>query len=361
MVMTRLSYASTKNKDMKYAVKIDILDDFFFLETEKRKYIFLDHREFGFFQERNKDKNIEGVLVKGGSRNDFALALIREYSPNSNEIAVPAYFPLDLADFLRERGVTLKITRPYYEGRAVKNSEEINMIESSVKKTHSAFLKIEEILNASEIKAGLIIFKGEALTSEFLKREVEEVLFNKGMLNTEGMIISSGKDAAISHHQGQGKLSANQTIVCDIFPVSKKTGYFADVTRTYIKGKPNKKIMKMYDSVLRAQEAAFRVIKPGIIAKEIHKAVADSIINDGFDVGDTGFTHGTGHGLGLEVHEAPHVNRTSEDVLRPGSVFTIEPGLYYANLGGVRIEDVVFVTNKGYRNLTNFSDRFIIE
>src|SRR3989344_5358096 len=343
MVMTRLSYASTKNKDMKYAVKIDILDDFFFLETEKRKYIFLDHREFGFFQERNKDKNIEGVLVKGGSRNDFALALIREYSPNSNEIAVPAYFPLDLADFLRERGVTLKITRPYYEGRAVKNSEEINMIESSVKKTHSAFLKIEEILNASEIKAGLIIFKGEALTSEFLKREVEEVLFNKGMLNTEGMIISSGKDAAISHHQGQGKLSANQTIVCDIFPVS------------------NKKIMKMYDSVLRAQEAAFRVIKPGIIAKEIHKAVADSIINDGFDVGDTGFTHGTGHGLGLEVHEAPRVNRTAEDVLRPGSVFTIEPGLYYANLGGVRIEDVVFVTNKGYRNLTNFSDRFIIE
>ena len=181
MVMIRLSYASTKNKDMKYAAKIDILDDFFFLEAEGEKYIFLDHREFGFFQEKNKNPNIEAVLVTGGGRNDFALALIQKYSPNSNEIAVPVYFPLDLADHLRKKGIVLKIRKPYYPWRAIKGGEEIEMIEKSLKKTHSAFLKIEEILGASEIVDNLIFFEGKALTSEFLKSEAERVLFDEEM------------------------------------------------------------------------------------------------------------------------------------------------------------------------------------
>jgi len=358
--MIKLSYASTKNKDMKYAVKIDILDDFFFLEAEGEKYIFLDHREFGFFQEKNKNPNIEAVLVTGGGRNDFALALIQKYSPNSNEIAVPVYFPLDLADHLRKKGIVLKIRKPYYPWRAIKGGEEIEMIEKSLKKTHSAFLKIEEILGASEIVDNLIFFEGKALTSEFLKSEAERVLFDEEMLCTEGMIISCGKGAAIPHHPGQGNLLAGETIVCDIFPVSKQSGYFADMTRTYVKGEPSKKIRNMYDSILRAQEAAFALIKPGILAKEVHKAVSASLIRDGFNVGDIGFTHGTGHGLGLEVHEAPHINKVSEEILQPGNVFTIEPGLYYPNIGGVRIEDVVCVTDSGYKDLTNFPKKLII-
>src|SRR3989344_3047361 len=101
--MIKLSYASTKNKDMKYAVKIDILDDFFFLETGKKKYIFLDHREFGFFQEKNWNRAIEAVLVTGGRQNDFALSLVQKYSPDPGEIEVPVYFPLDLADHLRKK------------------------------------------------------------------------------------------------------------------------------------------------------------------------------------------------------------------------------------------------------------------
>lgn len=358
--MIKLSYASTKNKDMKYAVKIDILDYFFFLEAGTKKYIFLDHREFGFFQEKNKNPNVEAVLVRGGGRNDFALSLIQKYSPSSNKIEVPTYFPLDLADYLREKGIALKIERPYYPERAVKNDKEIKMIEESVKKTHSAFLKIEDILGASEINGEFIFFNGEPLTSEFLKCEAGKVLFKEGMLSTDGIIISCGKDAAIPHHPGQGKLLANQTIVCDIFPVSKETGYFADMTRTYVKGEPSRKIRSMHDSVLRAQEAAFRLIKPGTAAKEVHKAVADSIIRDGFDIGNAGFTHGTGHGLGLEVHEAPHINQTSEDILKMDHIFTIEPGLYYSGLGGIRIEDVVCVTESGYKNLTNFHKKFIL-
>lgn len=361
--MIKLSYASTKNKDMKYAVGIDILDDFFFLETAMKSYIFLDHREFGLFQDKNRNKKIEAVLLKGKRKNDFALSLIRKYSPNSSEIIVPAYFPLDLADFLRKEGITLKIEKPYYLGRAIKQEWEINAIEKSIKKTHAAFLKIEEILKASDIKNGfkngLMIFNGAPLTSEFLKNEAEEVLFREKMFNTEGMIISCGEDAAIPHHPGGGVLLANRTIVCDIFPVSAESGYFADMTRTYVKGKPSRKIIAMHNSVFRAQEAAFRLIKPGVEAKKIHKAVVDSFIRDGFDIGKLGFTHGTGHGLGLEVHEAPHINGASEDTLVPGHVFTIEPGLYY-NSEGIRIEDVVCVTDNAYKNLTNFRNKFII-
>src|SRR3989344_814515 len=214
--MIKLSYASTKNKDMKYAVKIDILDDFFFLEAEGEKYIFLDHREFGFFQEKNKNPNIEAVLVTGGGRNDFALALIQKYSPNSNEIAVPVYFPLDLADHLRKKGIVLKIRKPYYPWRAIKGGEEIEMIEKSLKKTHSAFLKIEEILGASEIVDNLIFFEGKALTSEFLKSEAERVLFDEEMLCTEGMIISCGPHEIIipSVHSIS---SSNKTLSASLF------------------------------------------------------------------------------------------------------------------------------------------------
>jgi Xaa-Pro aminopeptidase len=133
------------------------------------------------------------------------------------------------------------------------------------------------------------------------------------------------------------------------------------MTRTYSKGKPSEKVQKIYKTVLKAQETAIKKIKPGIKASEIHQVCVDIFLKAGYDVGNKGFVHNTGHGIGIDIHEKPYLSKSSEDVLRKGMIFTVEPGLYYSGLGGVRIEDDVLVTEKGCENLTNYPKQFIIE
>ena len=133
------------------------------------------------------------------------------------------------------------------------------------------------------------------------------------------------------------------------------------MTRTYVKGAPSEKLQKMYDAVREAQEAGIEAIKPGVSTKDVHALVSGVFIKAGFEVGTKGFVHGTGHGLGLDIHEDPRINDRSDIVLMQGHVVTVEPGLYYPELGGVRIEDVVCVTENGCRNLTNYPKIFCIE
>jgi Xaa-Pro aminopeptidase len=234
-------------------------------------------------------------------------------------------------------------------------------IEQGIRKTHKAFRKIEEILKNSKIKNKKLVYNNRPLTSDFLREKATEILEKEGMINKEGIIISSGAYSAKPHHPGKGIIKAHELIVCDIYPVSKKTKYFADTSRTYIKGRPSSRIQKMYDAVLFAQKKAIQMVKPGAKASDIHEAVCKIFIDRGFDVSKRkGFVHSTGHGLGRKVHELPHINKKSKSVLRPGYVITIEPGLYYPKLGGVRIEDVVAVTARGNRNLTKYPKNFII-
>ena len=373
--MTRLSYASTKNKDVMYRVRMDILDDFFMLETDKKCYVFLDSREFDFFKEKNTDSRLEAVLLDGligeaekmeglpastGLGGKLALHLLNRYAPGDTNIEVPAYFPLPMADFLRSQGIALVIKNPFCSDRAVKEPWEADAIGESIRKTCVAYEKIEEMLSESAIAGGILIYRGAPLTSELLKKSADRVLFELDMLSTEGMIISSGPHSAIPHHPGGGLIRANTPIVCDLYPLSRETGYFADMTRTYAKGAPHKELERMYGAVLRAQEKALSMMKPGARAKDIHEAVCGVLTGEGFHAGEAGFTHSTGHGLGLDIHEHPRITKMSETILEPGHVITVEPGLYYPEYGGVRIEDVVCITDDGYENLTNYPKRFVI-
>ncbi len=299
-----------------------------------------------------------GDAVSMASR--LALHIITLYGLVTVPIEVPTYFPLDMADYLREKKVTLTVQRSWYPERAIKKPEEVDALRTSLKKTFSAFTKIEELLRSATIDGACLSYQGVPLTSEFLKQEVERVLFEERMHNAEGLIIASGSQGAIPHHPGAGNIESNRPIVCDIFPVSRDSGYFADMTRTYLVGVPDPYLLTMYDAVREAQEAAFALLRPGVRASEVHTACCDVFLKRGFTVGDTGFTHGTGHGLGLEVHESPVVNRRSKAVLVPGNVITIEPGLYYPAYGGVRIEDVVVITENGFENLTPYPKVLVI-
>jgi Xaa-Pro aminopeptidase len=160
------------------------------------------------------------------------------------------------------------------------------------------------------------------------------------------------------HRVGSGPLRPNRAIILDVFPQSIETGYWADMTRTVVRGRASEGLRRMYRAVAEAQDAALATIRDGVDGKEAHQAVLGVFKEYGFKTGKIdgrmqGFFHGTGHGVGLEIHEPPRLNARGGP-LRAGMAVTVEPGLYYTRWGGVRIEDLVVVTKTGCRNLTRF-------
>src|SRR3990167_1133344 len=171
-------------------------------------------------------------------------------------------------------------------------------------------------------------------------------------------IVSCGKQCVDPHNQGSGPLLAHESIIMDVFPHSSESRYFADMTRTVVRGKASQKLKKMYRAVEAGQEIAFQRIKDGADGMKIHDAICRYFEQLGFKTGELdgrmqGFFHGTGHGVGLDIHEPPRISR-GRDILRAGEVVTVEPGLYYLDAGGVRIEDMVLVTKTGCTKLTKF-------
>lgn len=366
---------------MFYAVRVKIPDPFFYLDTGEKQYVFLDHREYGVFAEHNTNSAIELVLVNPLMDSAFAKASARSSSPQKNAsttswlafvilekygvlnepIEVSNNLPLEMADFLREKGVNLVVKNPFFPERLRKAPHEIDAIRDALVRTQHAYTHIEEVLHNSTIDGDRVMYQGRPLTSERLKSEIEKILLSHDMTNDEGIIISCAGHAAIPHHRGAGMIRPHQTIVCDIFPRHRETGYFADMTRTYVKGEPTEEIAKMYAAVLEAQERAIEQVRPGVTMGDVHQSCIDTFLEKGYHYGDKGFIHGTGHGLGIDIHEYPYVRHNAPTVFEPGHVVTIEPGLYYPEIGGVRIEDVVVVTEDGCRNLTDYHKDYIIE
>lgn len=370
--MPKVLYANTHHRDMFHLTGVEIHDPFFYLETSEGRFVFLDHREFEVYRAHAKDPDIEVVLLNplmaeasalpGEMRlaNKLAIHLFRKYGLEGTVVNVPPTFPLDMTDALREAGMKLEVRYPFHPERLRKSDAEAEAIHDAIQRTHSAYQHIEKVLRDATIEGDVIMHRGEALTSERLATEVEHVLLDQDLINMDGMIISCGPHAAIPHHRGEGLIRPNETIICDIFPRHRATGYCADMTRTYVKGTPSDTVLRMYAAVREAQVQAISAIRPGVLGADVHAICVRIIKEHGFDVGDRGFTHGTGHGLGLDVHEEPYLSSGSRTPLEPGHVVTVEPGLYYPAHGGVRLEDVVLVTPDGCRNLTQYPKELVI-
>ena len=294
-------------------------------------------------------------------KNKLALAILRKYKLSQKKIFVPPNFPLAMADYLRSKGIKLAVENLFFPERAIKSPEEIKTITAIMKKVSQAFKCLEKILREAKIKGKYIYWQKQKLTAELLKIKISNLLIDLDLIDVDGTILSTGKQTAAPHHSGSGAILANQPIVFDLFPREKNSGYFGDMTRTYVKGTPSPKIVKMYHVVKKAQEAALKMARPGVSGLEIHRLVEKIFLAEGFDVGNKGFIHGTGHGLGVDLHEAPSANKYSYDILQPGNIITIEPGLYYPGVGGVRIEDVILITGQGNENLTNYPKILLIK
>jgi Xaa-Pro aminopeptidase len=300
-----------------------------------------------------------------GARDRVLRAFIEDHG--ATELAVPETFPVGVADALRELDVSVTAER---EGvmtriRAVKTDAEIEHVRTAQQANERAMARAEQLIREAEVDGqGRLSHDGDVLTSERVKREIEMELLRADHALDE-TIVACGRDAADPHDRGSGPLRVDQPVIVDIFPRGKESGYFADMTRTFLKGEPTETVREWYDLTARAQDAALAAIEPGATGEAVHDAVCDVYEDAGLptlrdDEGtETGFIHSTGHGVGLDIHELPQV-ATGGEQLEPGNVITVEPGLYDPEVGGVRIEDLVVVTEDGYENLTDYPRQLVV-
>jgi len=243
--------------------------------------------------------------------------------------------------------------------RELKSAEELKKISAALIMAEVGLAEAIQALRNSKIgRKRKLLYRNLPLTSEKLRAIIDTAIVQAGGL-VNHTIVAGGVQACDPHEQGHGPLRANEPIIIDVFPRSQRTGYFGDITRTVVKGRASEPLRRLYHTVERAQELAFENFHKAARARDVHERILEFFKKEGYKTGKRdgrmqGFFHGTGHGLGLEIHEAPRVGLTSTDILKKGHVVTVEPGLYYPGLGGVRLEDVAYITENGARNLTKF-------
>jgi Xaa-Pro aminopeptidase len=232
-------------------------------------------------------------------------------------------------------------------------------------KTASQIKAIRDVQYAAEKAMQAVIHYLKSThkpTSEQAHALIDSVLKKYNCESPEGHIVASGKQSFEPHETGSGYIKKGVPIVIDIYPRSKTTGYYADMSRTVCIGKPSLKLQKMYDAVLEAQQLALSMLRPKVKCADIQNAVDKLFIKRGFKTSGKGkvftfrqgFVHSLGHGVGLRIHEAPTIGSKSLNILKAGDVVTIEPGLYYSDIGGVRLEDVIILSKDGIENMTHF-------
>ncbi len=281
------------------------------------------------------------------------------------QVLVPGNFPFVHARRLQQLGYELETKKePFFEHRALKSDEEVGYIEASQRATEQAVAAAHEAVQASVIRGGVLWLESEPLTSERLKKLINVRLMEQDCV-AQHTIVAGGEQACDPHHEGSGPLPAHRSIIFDVFPRSGRTRYFADMSRTIVKGRPSAELARLYQTVRDAQEEAISQIRDGADGAKIHRRVCERFESAGYRTGLVngrmqGYFHGTGHGVGLDIHESPRISRTGS-VLKEGHVVTVEPGLYFPGLGAARIEDMVLVTRDGCRNLTDYPKKLELE
>ncbi|MDD1752364.1 MAG: Xaa-Pro peptidase family protein, partial [Methanotrichaceae archaeon] len=300
------------------------------------------------------------LKASGKPEEAFRLVLIEFLQDHGiKRVGVPYRFPSGIYRDLLDDFEILIVESPVSKWRAIKSQTEIEAISCVQKACQYAMQLAIELISKSKPNGEQLRRKDEPLTSEQVRGVIEMALLERGC-DAVDTIVAGGLQAVNPHTKGNGPLPANEPIVIDIFPRSKCSKYFGDMTRTVVRGEASAEVMDLYKSVLDAQLIGLNAIKAGISGKEVHSRVCQVFNDYGYAEREgKGFTHSTGHGVGLSIHERPSLNETGE-ILEVNNVVTVEPGLYYPDIGGVRLEDLVIITANGCDNLTNFEKRLMV-
>ncbi len=363
-----ISSSSTAANDIRYLSGFGAPDAFVYVQTAKMNYLVVAPMEKRCAARHAYPGTIvlapHDLGLEGRERGLFAeqIAAVARHGEIA-ELQVPADFPIGLFHALEKKGLKLSVKKGgVCPQRRIKSRDEIRYLRMSQHAAVAAMDNAIKLIGSARITADGALFEGgERLTSEHVRRTIQKTLIEMDCCGSK--IIVAGGDQAIDPHEGgHGPLWAGQAIVIDIFPRHEKSGYWGDLTRTVCRGPAAMELKKLYHAVYAAQAFALNLVKAGMCGDEIHQQVVSVFKKRGYEnrVADgyhEGFIHGTGHGVGLDIHESPRIGKSGE-VLQPGDVVTVEPGLYYLGLGGVRIEDVVVVEEHGCRLLAHCPKKF---
>jgi len=359
---------SDHDANMLYAVRMFVPDPFIYFRLHGKCHIVISDLEIDRARQQARHCRVHSLVQcqKRLEKKDYGKPglpqvirlLMRE--ARLKKIFVPHSFPLGLARDLGKLKIKVKV-KPgsFFPTREFKTAEEVKKVSASLMMAEVGLAEAIQALKNSKIdRKRRLIYHHVPLTSEKLRSIIDTAILQAGGVASH-TIVAGGKQGCDPHESGHGILRAHEPIILDVFPRSQKTGYFGDITRTVVKGRAAPALRQIYHTVEKAQELAFEQIRNKVRGRDVHEKVQAFFVDQGYKTGRIkgrmqGFFHGTGHGLGLEIHEAPRISATSNDILRSGHVVTVEPGLYYNDLGGVRLEDVVLVTGNGPRNLTKF-------
>lgn len=355
-----------QNADLFYAARFRAPDPFVYFSVRGKKYLVMNDLEI---DRAKKEAMVDEVLslnpyverakkrFKRPSQADVIHEIFKER--RIKRVVAHRKTSFELVDALRKKGYSIEAgPHPFCSKRYTKTREEVRSIEQSQRAVFAAMRMARDVLKASRIKGRRLVYRGSTLTSDKLRTMIEVFLLERGF-EAHDTIVSCGSHAIDPHDVGSGPLRPHSSIIVDIFPRSHKTYYFGDATRTFCRGRAPRKLKEMYAVVKAGQKLGIDMVKDGAMGGRIHNAITDLFASRGYPTEmrrgrNVGFFHGTGHGIGLEVHEEPvRINR-SEFKLKKGYVTSVEPGLYYPGIGGVRIEDLVYVMKRGCKVLGNF-------
>jgi Xaa-Pro aminopeptidase len=359
---------SEHDADMLYAVGMFVPDPFIYLRIRGRNYVVMSDLEIDRARRLaphcfvlSLSRYQRQLRAAGHPRPglaDVVACILRER--NVRRVAVPGSFPCGLAAELQRRRIQVRPrSGSFFPAREQKSAVEVKKISAALLMAEVGMAEAMHVLRAAKIgRNDLLLYRDVPLTSEKLRAVIDTAVIQANGLASH-TIVAGGKQGCDPHEPGYGPLRAHEPIILDIFPRSQKTGYFGDITRTVVRGRASEAVRGLYDTVFRGQALGFSKIRAGVETVSVHRSVQELFERAGYKTGAhrgamQGFFHGTGHGLGLEIHEAPRLGTSSAEVLKVGQVVTVEPGLYYPGIGGVRLEDVALVTGNRPRNLTRF-------
>ncbi|MFT7145011.1 MAG: Xaa-Pro aminopeptidase [Alphaproteobacteria bacterium] len=377
MTQAKLIYGC--GADSFYATKLEMHDDYiWFMDEKGETHILLNALEIGRGKKVAKVDHVHAITdiiaaMESAGHTDFALKDIVTYFVNSygvDTVEVPKNFPAGAMVDLQSKGLKINVKQTtFFESRIIKTAEEIEKIRTCQQINEQAFARAFEVLQAASINKDLSLsWQGNPLTSEIIQGLMNSKNAEQGCIGFNGgPIVACGAQAADPHNRGTGLLYANEFIIIDSFPHGRNA-YNGDLTRTVLKGEASDWHLDLYNAVKTAQQMGLDTAKAGVTGAEVHKVVDDVLIQAGFKTGTDengdsfGFFHGTGHALGLEVHDdGPGVSPRNKNALLENMVVTIEPGLYYPGKGGARIEDIVAITKDGVDNLTTLPKKLLVD
>jgi Xaa-Pro aminopeptidase len=364
--------ASETDADMLYPTGFFAPDPFLFVQAGRRRVMVMSDLEM---DRAKKQARVDRVLSwtrvaqqieERGRQATVASVIARVLRDlGVRRAEVPRSFPLGLAMEVDARGIRLDVAEdPFWPEREIKTAAEVRAIEAALRAAEAGLYAGIAALRACRIgRDGWLRRDGRRFTAEDLRAAVNTRIMAEGCVPSH-TICAPGDQAVDPHEEGRGPIRAHTPVVMDIFPRSEKTGYFGDLTRTVVRGRAPARLHEVYAIVHEGVRLGHSRVRPGAVGREIHEEIQALFERQGYTTGVRGgrmqgFFHGTGHGLGLQIHEPPSIGKRP-GTLRAGHVVTVEPGLYYLGLGGVRIEDVAVVTARGSRNLTRAPKRLEI-